>query len=359
MIPLFLSTLSLRRATHFPCTELYQQRYFYPRSPCGERPFSSCIPNRRLKISIHALLAESDHSFSHAIIILVLFLSTLSLRRATTFTIVWSRLYFISIHALLAESDIHGRKRIRTPKYFYPRSPCGERRKPRRLKSRRCVFLSTLSLRRATPIRDIIQWEGMNFYPRSPCGERRNSQNIKRRHNNFYPRSPCGERPGKGQSGRTGIDISIHALLAESDSNRPVTMHTWRISIHALLAESDSIGTLRTVKVRNFYPRSPCGERLSALWMEASHLLFLSTLSLRRATLTPKSTTGQTLIFLSTLSLRRATRAPPYKLMIHQNFYPRSPCGERPPSHNLYLHNRRFLSTLSLRRATLGRVEVV
>ena len=34
-------------------------------------------------ISIHALLAESDHSFSHAIIILVLFLSTLSLRRAT------------------------------------------------------------------------------------------------------------------------------------------------------------------------------------------------------------------------------------------------------------------------------------
>ena len=33
----FLSTLSLRRATHFPCTELYQQRYFYPRSPCGER----------------------------------------------------------------------------------------------------------------------------------------------------------------------------------------------------------------------------------------------------------------------------------------------------------------------------------
>ena len=34
----FLSTLSLRRATHFPCTELYQQRYFYPRSPCGERP---------------------------------------------------------------------------------------------------------------------------------------------------------------------------------------------------------------------------------------------------------------------------------------------------------------------------------
>ena len=34
-----------------------------------------------------------------------------------------------------------------------------------------------------------------------------------------------------------------------------------KISIHALLAESDSIGTLRTVSVKNFYPRSPCGER--------------------------------------------------------------------------------------------------
>ena len=33
------------------------------------------------------------------------------------------------------------------------------------------------------------------------------------------------------------------------------------ISIHALLAESDLIGTLRTVSVKNFYPRSPCGER--------------------------------------------------------------------------------------------------
>ena len=35
--------------------------------------------------------------------------------------------------------------------------------------------------------------------------------------------------------------ISIHALLAESDWNNPqVTMRTWQISIHALLAESDS-----------------------------------------------------------------------------------------------------------------------
>ena len=34
---LFLSTLSLRRATHAPLRHRQQARYFYPRSPCGER----------------------------------------------------------------------------------------------------------------------------------------------------------------------------------------------------------------------------------------------------------------------------------------------------------------------------------
>ena len=57
-------------------------------------------------ISIHALLAESDaHAVRHV---------------AADFG--------ISIHALLAESD-RSRKRYRPrgTRYFYPRSPCGER----------------------------------------------------------------------------------------------------------------------------------------------------------------------------------------------------------------------------------------
>ena len=57
--------------------------------------------------------------------------------------------------------------------------------------------------------------------------------------------------------------------------------------------------------------------------------LFLSTLSLRRATdLEPSST--RKLTFLSTLSLRRATLAGPSGPAFLYNFYPRSPCGERP-----------------------------
>ena len=125
------------------------------------------------------------------------------------------------------------------------------------------------------------------FYPRSPCGERRHPKMSDHPHNtNFYPRSPCGERPRKRQNSRAGIGISIHALLAESDTalliqltrkpdfyprspcgERPVNFHAkarkrqflstlslrratfekfegviaTKISIHALLAESDSL----------------------------------------------------------------------------------------------------------------------
>ena len=56
----FLSTLSLRRATHQSWSGNQHPADFYPRSPCGERP--------HLTASIIAYLG---------------FLSTLSLRRAT------------------------------------------------------------------------------------------------------------------------------------------------------------------------------------------------------------------------------------------------------------------------------------
>ena len=56
-------------------------------------------------ISIHALLAESDLLTLSMDVILILFLSTLSLRRATALGLLgWLRV-LISIHALLAESD--------------------------------------------------------------------------------------------------------------------------------------------------------------------------------------------------------------------------------------------------------------
>ena len=58
----FLSTLSLRRATHTPKRGDMQFRYFYPRSPCGERQVIFGVLVDVTGISIHALLAESDHT---------------------------------------------------------------------------------------------------------------------------------------------------------------------------------------------------------------------------------------------------------------------------------------------------------
>ena len=101
----FLSTLSLRRATEpqneiiaydndfyprSPCGERPSNinsasiiAYFYPRSPCGERPASGFLSDTSDVISIHALLAESDVSFMLYDTTALIFLSTLSLRRAT------------------------------------------------------------------------------------------------------------------------------------------------------------------------------------------------------------------------------------------------------------------------------------
>ena len=82
--PGFLSTLSLRRATVVPVEWMQIPGDFYPRSPCGERRDARAAMKRAGMISIHALLAESDgqcppyHGDS------LQFLSTLSLRRATS-----------------------------------------------------------------------------------------------------------------------------------------------------------------------------------------------------------------------------------------------------------------------------------
>ena len=81
--------------------------------------------------------------------------------------------------------------------------------------------------------------------------------------------------------------ISIHALLAESDVVH-IAEHAspGGISIHALLAESDLVnGDAPSSCFGNFYPRSPCGERPLTDDVSTGGKIFLSTLSLRRATL--------------------------------------------------------------------------
>ena len=124
--------------------------HFYPRSPCGERHDATLHCLRVMRISIHALLAESDPPRVIREPATSRFLSTLSLRRATTPKEEKRWNSTISIHALLAESDNLPGKIIKKEQNFYPRSPCGERLMPLSIVCMSCVFLSTLSLRRAT-----------------------------------------------------------------------------------------------------------------------------------------------------------------------------------------------------------------
>ena len=168
---------------------------FYPRSPCGERPRRYRRWPAARPISIHALLAESDQCSHDAILPPYIFLSTLSLRRATYIIGHAVNFHPISIHALLAESDSPPSITPTASRNFYPRSPCGERPP-------------------SPPRREFYN----NFYPRSPCGERHwPPVRDVIQWEDFYPRSPCGERLFSPRAFAPVCLISIHALLAESD----------------------------------------------------------------------------------------------------------------------------------------------
>ena len=126
MTELFLSTLSLRRATWIwltPCSRT--EISIHALLAESDRLYRPARPLQG--ISIHALLAESDVHYDHDDVMRLIFLSTLSLRRATGCRTSKTQSFMISIHALLAESDPQPAQLHSFQPYFYPRSPCGER----------------------------------------------------------------------------------------------------------------------------------------------------------------------------------------------------------------------------------------
>ena len=129
----------------------------------------------------------------------MLFLSTLSLRRATSRGLNKAETIKISIHALLAESDLANMRNSPNNQISIHALLAESDIKNPEAVSKYMIFLSTLSLRRAT------------------VGQNRLRQKLA---------------------------ISIHALLAESDQQATYFFWTGGISIHALLAESDPRGGL-------------------------------------------------------------------------------------------------------------------
>ena len=147
------------------------------------------------------------------------------------------------------------------------------------------LFLSTLSLRRATRLPTALRTPHQRFL--STLSLRRATLNQippRRFHYHFYPRSPCGERhTWKKVNPNPKVFLSTLSLRRATYDTYAKVLRV-NISIHALLAESD-LKILRTIRAtKNFYPRSPCGERQEYNQQHNEELQFLSTLSLRRAT---------------------------------------------------------------------------
>ena len=102
---------------------------------------------------------------------------------------------------------------------FNPRTPCGVRLKVHSSKH-----------------------QPGRFNPRTPCGVRRKSTQPKPRGRGFNPRTPCGVRlpPAPTKECRGGFQ-STHSLRSATDVTPDKTV-VCKVSIHALLAECDSEG---------------------------------------------------------------------------------------------------------------------
>ena len=282
-------------------------------------------------ISIHALLAESDRRPPTNRKVEQIFLSTLSLRRATPVLPPCGIPDRISIHALLAESDSAPQLHAPYSFYFYPRSPCGERRFQCGAIQRDKDFYPRSPCGERPKVRSSrrSRWY---FYPRSPCGERPGVQRCRPFQHYFYPRSPCGERLAVFGAPNVSKYISIHALLAESDLQQGPGFYTKGFLSTLSLRRATKRFLHHYRPVNSFYPRSPCGERprpsgrknrttavsIHALLAE-SDLLRISMVSKPDVSihaLLAESDSGRCQphfaqdVFLSTLSLRRATVLP-------------------------------------------------
>ena len=175
-------------------------------------------PSGADSISIHALREEGDRGVFCVLSPILSFLSTPSARRAT---VVWCHCQpylTISIHALREEGDTTSRRYSPAQADFYPRPPRGGRPLKQRARTKRQIFLSTPSARRAT-----------TGNPERPESQR-----------HFYPRPPRGGRRG-ASSGLSCPQISIHALREEGDDCRRRQFPCEEISIHALREEGDPI----------------------------------------------------------------------------------------------------------------------
>ena len=192
------------------------------------------------------------------------FLSTPSARRATTASTSLIPALAISIHALREEGDS-----------CTPTNTAGL-----------WQFLSTPSARRATILQKLVQNLKIKFL--STPSARRATKSVVQQASRLcgFLSTPSARRATQAEgAGGTRPTISIHALREEGDHCIVVFMTLCKISIHALREEGDLGGVVGMSIV----------------------VVFLSTPSARRATISVTTSCKLYSLFLSTPSARRAT----------------------------------------------------
>ena len=325
----FLSTPSARRATSVLWAMTNWHRYFYPRPPrggrrrgnggtaCGSKNFYPRPPRGGRRARWNPL------------VLIPVFLSTPSARRATAIDVSGQIGRQISIHALREEGDL-------SASYYYTfskisihalREEGDQEQLLAEINRRR--FLSTPSARRATCSPLCRLCTPRHFYPRPPRGGRRVPRTRRPQPVHFYPRPPRGGRllvrvkvagvlkflstPSARRATSYLPGTAIVDLFLSTPSARRATPARARlqlpaqISIHALREEGDCPQMPSLCGSAYFYPRPPRGGRPSLAFsllcnreisihalreegdgcsIDLGHIVdvFLSTPSARRAT---------------------------------------------------------------------------
>ena len=190
--------------------------HFYPRPPRGGRPTNFTSPLHPKTISIHALREEGDSSTSLLSLLLMIFLSTPSARRATHSISFLVSFLNISIHALREEGDRPTCPNDPLPHNFYPRPPRGGRHLER-----------------------LHQLQSINFYPRPPRGGRRATIMLQKLLKVFLSTPSARRATVTDEEGQTS------EVFLSTPSARRATVELCRwdfaelISIHALREEGD------------------------------------------------------------------------------------------------------------------------
>ena len=264
----------------------------------------------------------------------------------------------ISIHAPREGSDGKSSVKRTAHSYFYPRSPRGERQKPKGAIQTMKQFLSTLPARGAT--QRLPRGGGLcKFLSTLPARGATTATGGLECTSRFLSTLPARGATAKVVLPEPGIPISIHAPREGSDIAKATKLSSAIISIHAPREGSDrALGTLSNPSLIFLSTLPARGATISRIDIKLQPLISI------HAPREGSDTKGSNRLYLCFDFYPRSPRGerqlnPDFNLAIILDFYPRSPRGERLCWVARSAKDMLFLSTLPARGATFAGSTVI